>query len=163
MLSVETIAPDFTLFATTGKNISLAEYRGKRVVLVFYPADWSPVCGDQLALYNEMQHIFDSYNVQLLAISVDSRWCHASYSEDRNIGFPLLADFEPKGAVSKMYKVYDNQEGTAKRALYLLDEKGIIKWNYLSDIDKNPGADGILAALEELDSSSKQQARQINT
>ena len=151
MLPVETIAPDFNLFSTTGKNASLNDYRGKRVLLVFYPADWSPVCGDQLALYNEMQNIFDSYNTQVLAISVDSRWCHASYSENRNIGFPLLADFEPKGAVSTLYEVYDTGEGTAKRGLYLLDEKGIIKWNFLSHIDKNPGADGILKALEELE------------
>ena len=155
MLPVESIAPDFTLFATTGKNLSLGEYRGKRVLLVFYPADWSPVCGDQLALYNEMQQIFDSYNTQLLAISVDGRWCHASYSEARNIEFPLLADFEPKGAVSTLYEVYDKQEGTAKRGLYLIDEKGTIKWNYLSPIDQNPGADGILTALEELAPSAK--------
>jgi peroxiredoxin len=151
MILIETIAPDFSLFSTTGKNSTLYEYRGKRVLLVFYPADWSPVCGDQLALYNEMQDIFDSYNTQLLAISVDGRWCHASYSESRNIGFPLLADFEPKGAVSTLYEVYDQEEGTAKRGLYLLDENSIIKWAYLSHIDQNPGADGILKALEELD------------
>ncbi|HTE27362.1 redoxin domain-containing protein [Flavitalea sp.] len=150
MLPVETIAPDFNLFSTTGKNESLYDYRGKKILLVFYPADWSPVCGDELALYNEMQNIFDSYNTQVLAISVDGRWCHASYSENRNIGFPLLADFEPKGAISTLYEVYDTQEGTSKRGLYLLDEKGLIKWNYLSPIDRNPGADGILAALEEL-------------
>jgi peroxiredoxin len=151
MLPIETIAPDFNLFSTAGKNASLYEFRGRRVLLVFYPADWSPVCGDQLALYNEMEGIFNSYNTQLLAISVDSRWCHASYSENRNLGFPLLADFEPKGAVSMLYEVYDEQEGTAKRGLYLLDENSIIKWSYLSHIDQNPGAYGILKALEALD------------
>lgn len=150
MLPVNTPAPDFTLFSTTGEDLSPAQYRGMRVLLVFYPADWSPVCGDQLALYNEMQAIFESKNTQLIAISVDSRWCHAAYSEQRNIGFPILADFEPKGAVSRLYEVYDESEGTSRRALYLLDEKGIIRWNYLSPIDQNPGADGILKAIENL-------------
>ena len=150
MLPLETPAPDFSLFSTTGEDVSLSQYRGKRILLVFYPADWSPVCGDQLALYNEMSQIFDSNNTQLLAISVDGRWCHASYSEQRHLEFPLLADFEPKGSVSRLYEVYNEEEGTSKRGLYLLDEKGIIKWNFLSPIDRNPGADGILNALENL-------------
>jgi peroxiredoxin len=108
------------------------------------------VCSDQMALYNETLKFFTRYNAQLLGISVDSKWCHLAFSENRKLHFPLLADFEPKGAVSKLYKVYDEKEGESQRALYVIDEKGIIRWNYLSPVGINPGADGILNALEEL-------------
>jgi peroxiredoxin len=106
-----------------------------------------------MALYNEMEKYFADHNAQLLGISVDSRWCHAAFSEQHNFYFPLLADFEPKGAVSKLYHAYDEETGECRRALYVLDEDGIIRWNYLSPIDVNPGADGILDALELLDKS----------
>src|SRR5258705_4058045 len=150
-LATGTIAPDFTLHATPDQRLSLAELRGRPVVLVFYPADWSPVCGDQLALYNEMRKFFSKHNAQVVGISVDSKWCHLAFSEDRKFHFPLLADFEPKGAVAKLYEVYDEKEGESQRALFVIDEKGIIRWNYLSPMGLNPGADGILNALEDLD------------
>jgi peroxiredoxin len=152
MLPVSSVAPDFTLFSTIGKEVSLYDFRGKRVLLVFYPADWSPVCGDQLALYNEMEQLFESYNTEVLAISVDSRWCHTSYQEQRNINFQLLSDFEPKGAVSRLYEAYHQDEGTSQRALYLLDENSVIAWNQLASLDQNPGADGIIMALENMGS-----------
>lgn len=150
MLQPGTTAPGFELFATPREKMTLQQFRGKRVVLVFYPADWSPVCGDQLALYNEVLDHFEKMNAQLLGISVDGKWCHASYHEQRNLGFPLLADFEPKGAVAKAYGVYSEKDGTSERALFVLDENGTIQWSYLSDRGVNPGADGILSALEKM-------------
>jgi len=153
MIQTGTQAPHFSLYATPDQKISLQEFRGKKVILAFYPADWSPVCGDQMALYNEMRSFFHKHNAEVLGISVDSKWSHLAFSLDRKLHFPLLADFEPKGAVSKMYNVYDDVEGESQRALYVIDENGIIRWNYLSPRDINPGADGILDALEEMDRS----------
>jgi peroxiredoxin len=151
MLALETLAPDFELNCTPDQRLKLSELSGKKIILVFYPADWSPVCSDELSLYNETLKIFSRHNAQLIGISVDSKWCHLAFSESRKFHFPLLADFEPKGAVSKLYDVYDEKEGESKRALYVLDEKGIIRWSYLSPLGINPGADGILNALEDLD------------
>lgn len=151
MLAPGTIAPDFTLFATPDQQVSLSEFRGKRVILAFYPADWSPVCGDQMALYNETLRFFHKHNAEVLGISVDGKWCHLAFSKERNLHFPLLADFEPKGGVAKQYDVYDEKLGECKRALYVIDEEGVIRWNYLSPVGVNPGADGILTALEEMD------------
>ena len=150
MLAPGTLAPDFELSCTPDQKLKLSELRGKKIILAFYPADWSPVCSDQMALYNETLKFFNRYNAQLIGISVDSKWCHLAFGESRKLHFPLLADFEPKGAVSKLYKVYDEKEGESQRALYVIDEKGIIRWNYLSPVGINPGADGILNALEEL-------------
>lgn len=155
MLIIGTPAPDFSLNATPDQKISLSEFKGKRVILAFYPADWSPVCGDQMALYNESLSFFHKHKAELLGISVDGKWCHMSFSKDRNLHFPLLADFEPKGAVAKLYDVYDDSIGECKRALYVLDEEGIIRWAYLSPVGINPGADGILDALEDMDNSKK--------
>ena len=137
--------------STPDLRLKLSELRGKRVILAFYPADWSPVCGDQMTLYNEMLKFFSRHNAQLVGISVDSKWCHLAFSENHKFHFPLLADFEPKGAVARLYEVYDEKEGESLRALYVIDEKGIIRWNYLSPVGINPGADGILNALEDLD------------
>ena len=150
LLPVGTDAPDFTLRSSPTQEQSLRDLRSKPVVLVFYPADWSPVCGDQLALYNELRDVWDGLNAQLVGVSVDSVWCHKAYSEHRHLTFPLLADFEPKGAVAKMFYAYRQKEGTAERALYVIDANGTIRWNYLSPVGVNPGADGILAALEKM-------------
>ena len=120
------------------------------MILAFYPADWSPVCGDQLVLYNETLKYFQRHNAILVAISVDGIWCHLAFSKDRNFHFPLLADFEPKGEVSRLYDVYDHEVGESKRALYVIDEEGIIQWSHLSPVGINPGAYGILDALEAL-------------
>jgi peroxiredoxin len=150
ILQKGTLAPDFTLHTTPDQTLSLSELKGKRVILAFYPADWSPVCGDQMALYNEMLKYFRKYNAELLGISVDSKWCHLAFEQDRKLHFPLLADYEPKGAVSKLYGAYDAIEGHSQRALFVIDEAGTIQWSYLSPVGINPGADGILDALEEL-------------
>lgn len=149
MLPTGIIAPGFKLYSSPGQKLSLDELRGKKVILAFYPADWSPVCGSQMNLYNEMEEYFERFNAQLLGISVDSRWCHAAYGEQNGFYFPLLADFEPKGEVSRLYEAYDEKTGECRRALYVIDEDGIIIWSYLSPIDVNPGADGILKVLEK--------------
>jgi peroxiredoxin len=149
-LPAGTIAPDFSLPRTPDQKLALSELRGRPVILAFYPADWSPVCGDQMSLYNEIRSEFDRYNAQLLAISVDGAWCHAAFTRDRRLGFPLLADFEPKGAVAKCYGVYRG-EGVSERALFVIDDKGTIAWSHVSPIAVNPGAAGILDTLERLD------------
>jgi len=145
-----TPAPDFTLHCTPDQTISLSELRGKPVILAFYPADWSPVCGDQMALYNEILSEFHKHQAELLGVSVDGVWCHAAFSTDRKLHFPLLADFEPKGAVAKTYGVYNESAGLTERALFVIDKEGVIRWSYLSPMGMNPGADGILTALESL-------------
>jgi peroxiredoxin len=154
MLQPGTPAPAFTLPTTPDHQVSLADYRGRPVVLVFYPADWSPVCGDQLALYNELTDEFARFNAALLPISVDGVWCHAAYGTQRKYTFPLLADFEPKGRVARLYGIYNEQAGTAGRALFVIDATGVIRWSDLSKEWINPGADGILAALEALPRSA---------
>ena len=143
-------APDFTLPSGPHKKLSLSDFRGRPVILAFYPADWSPVCGDQMALYNEVLPEFKRFNAELLGISVDGVWCHQAYRDHRNLHFPLLADFEPKGDVAKKYAVYRDGEGVTERALFVIDGEGRIAWSYVSPIEVNPGADGILNALESL-------------
>jgi peroxiredoxin len=145
-----TAAPDFTLQSMPDETLSLSNFRGQPVILTFYPADWSPVCGDQMALYNEVLPEFQRYGAQLLGISVDGKWCHKAFAEARNLRFPLLADFEPKGAVAKAYGVYNKEDGTSQRALFVLDDAGVVSWSYVSPDSVNPGADGILRALELL-------------
>lgn len=145
-----TDAPPFTLHSTPDQTLSLDEFRGRNVVLAFYPADWSPVCGDQLALYNELLDEFRRFDAQLLGISVDGVWSHAALAHERHYHFPLLADFEPKGAVARAYGAYREPEGVAERALFVIDGDGVIRWSYRSPIGVNPGADGILKALEAL-------------
>ena len=150
ILQKGTPAPDFELNSTPDQKLKLSDLKGQRIILAFYPADWSPVCSDQMGLYNETLSFFRKYNAQILGISVDSKWCHLAFSKHRNLHFPLLADFEPKGKVSKEYSAYNEKEGTSLRALFVLDENGTIQWSYLSPEGINPGADGILNALEEL-------------
>src|SRR5258707_2921849 len=149
-LAPGTPAPDFKLHSTPDQFVSLRDFRGAPVILAFYPADWSPVCGDQMALYNEILPEFGRFQAQLLGISVDGVWCHAAFARARNLHFPLLADFEPKGAVAKRYGVYRRPDGTSERALFVLDAQGIIRWSYVSPVGINPGADGILTALDGL-------------
>ena len=154
LLSPGTKAPDFTLPSTPNQRVSLSEFAGQRVILAFYPADWSPVCGDQLAVYNEILPTFRHAHAALLGISVDGIWCHLAFAEARKYHFPLLSDFEPKGAVARQYGAYRDQDGTSERALFVIDTDGIISWSYLSPVGVNPGADGILDALDALSSRS---------
>jgi len=145
-----TTAPDFELSSTPDQGVSLAEFRGQPVILAFYPEDWSPVCSDQMALYQELLPEFQKFKAELVGISVDGVWCHLAFAKDRNLHFPLLADFEPKGEVARTYQVYRDKEGTSERALYVIDADGIVRWSYVSPVGLNPGADGILRALENL-------------
>ena len=144
-------APDFELPSTPDQSVSLTEFRGRPVILAFYPEDWSPVCSDQLALYQELLPEFQKFNAELLGISVDGIWSHLAFAKDRNLHFPLLSDFEPKGDVSRTYQVYRGTDGTSERALCVIDAHGIVRWSYVSPVGINPGADGILRAPESLE------------
>ena len=159
-LSVGAKAPDFTLRSTPDQSVDLNDFRGQPLILAFYPADWSPVCGDQMTLYNEILSEFQEFGAELMGLSVDSAWCHAAFARDRKLHFPLLADFEPKGAVARLYGVYRDGEGVSERALFVLDEEGTIYWNHVSPVGVNPGAAGILAALEDL--KNKKQSSMAN-
>jgi peroxiredoxin len=152
-------APDFSLMSTPDQQVKLIDFRGRPVVLVFYPADWSPVCGDELALYNELREEFEEFGAAILGISVDGAWCHRAFAEARHLHFPLLADFHPKGEVSRAYHVYRESDGTSERALFVIDANGIVRWSYLSPIGINPGADGIMNALERLTPEQRGSAR----
>jgi len=156
-LSIGMAAPDFVLSSTPDQNVRLSDLRGRPVVLAFYPADWSPVCGDQMALYNEVREEFARFNALLLGISVDGAWCHAAFARDRKLHFPLLADFEPKGDVARKYGVYRTEDGFSERALFVLDADGIVRWSFVSPLGVNPGADGILDALEKLGSAKERE------
>jgi peroxiredoxin len=150
VLAPGTPAPDFTLHVTPDQKLSLSELRGRPVILAFYPADFSPVCGDQMALYNECNSEFQKYGAELLGISVDGAWCHAEFAKERHLHFPLLADFEPKGEIARKYGAYRAEDGFCERALFVIDKNGTITWSYCSPVGVNPGADGILDALEKL-------------
>jgi peroxiredoxin len=145
-----TPAPDFSLPSTLEGPLGPQDRRGRPLILVFYPADWSPVCTDQLALYQEVMPEFEKHDAALFGISVDGRWSHRAFAKDRNLRFPLLADFEPKGEVARAYGVYRAQDGTSERALFVIDPAGVVSWSYVSPTEVNPGADGILLALEDL-------------
>ncbi len=150
VLQPGTPAPDFTLNSTPDQTLSLSDFRGRPVILAFYPADFSPVCGDQMSLYNNILREFDKFHAVLLGISVDGVWAHQAFARERNIHFPLLSDFEPKGEVARLYGVYNYKKGKSERALFVIDSAGVIRWSYVSPSGINPGADGILNALEQL-------------
>ncbi len=150
-------APEFELRSTPDQTVKLSHFRGRRLIMAFYPADWSPVCTDQMALYNEILPEFGRLGADLVGISIDHAWCHIAFARTRNLHFPLLADFHPKGEVAKQYGVYDDSIGMSGRALFVVDEEGVIHWSYVSPIGVNPGADGILTALESLAGVEAQQ------
>lgn len=145
-----TPAPDFTLKTTPDQTLTLSELRGRPVALVFYPADWSPVCNDELTVFNELLPEFERLGAVLLGISVDGVWCHNAFADARNFRFSLLSDFEPKGDVARRYGVYRAQEGVTERASFVIDPQGMIAWREISPVGINPGAGGVLAALEAM-------------
>src|SRR5258706_10590627 len=126
MLPLNIKAPEFSLYATPDQKVKLSELKGKKVILAFYPADWSVVCSDQMSLYNATLKLFHKYKAELIGISVDSKWCHMAFGQERKLLFPLFADFIPKGAVAKFFVVYVKEEGESSRALYVLAEEGFI-------------------------------------
>ncbi len=143
-------APAFKLRVTPDQFLSLSELRGRRVIIAFYPADWSPVCGDQMTLYNQILPEFRNRGAELLGVSVDGVWCHQAFAKDRNLHFPLLSDFEPKGEMARAYGAYREEDGVAERALFVIDEQAVIAWSFRSALAVNPGADGILDALDRM-------------
>jgi peroxiredoxin len=157
-LTPGTVAPDFRLHSTPDQFVTLKEMLGHPIILAFYPADWSPVCGDQLVLYNELLPEFHRHNASIVGISVDGAWCHVAFAKDRKLRLPLLSDFEPKGAVARRYGVYRKQDGVCERALFVIDDSGKVRWSYVSPLGVNPGADGILTALESLSPKRQQVA-----
>jgi len=142
-------APAFTLPNHRGEQVSLADFRGRKVMLVFYPADFSPVCSDQLSIYQEVLGLIEEAGVQLIGISVDSSWTHNAFRKHLGIDIPLLADFHPKGAVSRSYGAYIDAAGTGNRSLVLVDEQGIVRWVHESpSVLEIPGANLIFDALQ---------------
>jgi peroxiredoxin len=137
-----TPAPDWELNSTPDQSVRLDDFRGRPLV--------SPVCTDQMALYNEVLPEFKRFGADLVGISIDHAWCHVAFARDRNLHFPLLADFHPKGEAARSYGVYDDNIGMSERALFVVDADGVIYWSYVSPIGVNPGADGILTALESM-------------
>jgi peroxiredoxin len=150
IIGVGSPAPDFSLQSTPDQRVRLGELRGAPLVIAFYPADFSPVCGDQMSLYNQILPEFRSLGAALVGISVDGIWCHLAFAAQRKLRFPVLADFEPKGDVARRYGVYRRGEGTSERALFVLDATGVVRWTHLSPVGVNPGAEGILSALKGL-------------
>lgn len=146
-----TKAPDFSLKSTPDQTVSLSEFRRRPVVLVFYPADFSPVCTGEMSLYNEVLPEFQKYDAQILGISVDNIWTHLAFAKERNLKFPLLSDFHPKGEVARKYNAYREDDGVTERAIYVIDKEGNIFWGYISPVGINPGVDGVLEALEKMD------------
>lgn len=142
-------APDFTLPDQDGAEVSLAGLRGERVVLVFYPADFSPVCTDQLNVYHEVRGELESRGVVLMGVSVDSAWCHKAFQEHLGVSIPLLADFHPKGQVAKDYGLWLEDHGVSARALVMIGPDGIVEWSYRSSSPLEvPGANLIFDALD---------------
>jgi peroxiredoxin len=150
ILLAGTPAPEFSLHVTPDQKLSLSELRGKPVVIAFYPADWSPVCGDELSVFNEILPELLTFDAALIAISVDGVWCHDAFAKHHHLHFPLLSDFEPKGATAQAYGAYRTADGVCERALFVIDRKGVITWSYCSPVAVSPGVDGVLQALEAM-------------
>jgi peroxiredoxin (alkyl hydroperoxide reductase subunit C) len=145
---VGTRAPDFSLTDQDGQRVSLEDLRGQTSVLVFYPLDFSPVCTDQLNVYNEVLDDLDRLGAKLYGVSVDSAYCHKAFQSQLGIRIPLLADFHPKGAVAKAYGVYDEKWGSSSRALVMIDPDLNVKWTHRSPSALEiPGANLIFDAL----------------
>ena len=151
ILQPGTTAPTFTLATGPDKKISLEDFKGKPVVLMFYPFDWSPVCTAQACSYTDHASIFKDLDASILGISVDSVWSHQAFAKTNEIEFTLLSDFEPKGSVAKAYGVFREKDGMSERALFVIDAHGVIRWSHLSPIGQDPGYEGIASALKALD------------
>lgn len=148
MIAVGEQAPDFTLRDQDGEKVSLSDYRGRKILLVFYPGDFSPVCSDQLSIYQEVKPEIAEKGVELVGISVDSAYAHKAFQEKLGIDTTLLSDFEPKGEVARAYGSYFEPAGFANRTLVLVDEDGVVAWTYESpNPGEFPGANVIFDAL----------------
>jgi peroxiredoxin len=144
-------APDFTLPNQKGERVSLADFRGRRLVLCFYPADFSPVCSDQLSIYQEVLGEIGDRGAELVGISTDGTWSHGAFREHLGLEMTLLSDFHPKGEVSRAYGAYIEERGHPNRSLVLIDEQGIVRWVHESPTPLEiPGANLIFDALAAL-------------
>jgi peroxiredoxin len=143
-------APPFVLRDSPYSCVALEDYRGRAVVLAFYVADWHPVAGAQLVLYQELLPHLERLGATVLGISVDATWSHQAFAQASGIGFPLLADDAPPGAVARAYGVFVPKTGRSRRALFVVDGGGIVRWSAAFPDPLNPGADGVLSALEAL-------------
>ena len=149
-LSAGAPAPPFALHDSPHSRAALADFRGRAVVLTFYVADWHPVASAQLALYQELLPHLERLGASVLGISVDATWSHQAFARASGIGFPLLADDAPPGAVARAYGVFVPETGRSRRALFVIDGEGIVRWSATFPDALNPGADGVLSALEAL-------------
>jgi peroxiredoxin (alkyl hydroperoxide reductase subunit C) len=148
VIAVGEKAPDFTLRNQDGEEVSLSDYRGRRLLIVFYPLDFSPVCSDQLSVYQEVKAEIEAQGVEMIGISVDSHWAHRAFREKLGIETTLLADFEPKGEVARAYDSYIAKAGIANRTLVLIDAEGTVEWTHESPSPGEiPGANVIFDAL----------------
>jgi peroxiredoxin len=149
MIAPGSPAPDFTLPDHDGNDVSLSDFAGRRLVLAFYPLDFSAVCTDQLSIYQEVVGEIEAEGATLAGVSVDSSFCHAAFREKLGLGFPLLADFHPKGAVCEAYGALIPARGHANRSLVLVDGDGRVAWSYAAPTPLEiPGANLIFDALE---------------
>ena len=147
-LPAGTPAPYFTLPRSRYASVSLDDFRGRRVVLAFYPADWEPVSREQLVLYQEYVPVFRVLRADIIGISTDEIWSHEAFAIEAGLRFPLLADSQPKGMVARAYGVFMEQEELSSRALFIIDEGGIIRWSQSYPILVNPGVNDVLRALQ---------------
>lgn len=153
-------APDFTLRNQDGEKVSLGDFAGRKLVLAFYPLDFSPVCTDQLSLYQEVLGEIEERGASLVGISVDSVYCHAAFREHLNLTLPLLADFKPKGEVSRAYGAWIEKADHGNRSLVLIDEEGVVSWSHATESPKDiPGANLIFDALASLENGGSPGAR----
>jgi peroxiredoxin len=149
MIEPGTPAPDFTLRDQDGNEVSLEDLRGQRTVLVFYPSDFSPVCTDQLSVYQEVLPEFEERGLKIYGISVDNAYCHNAFQKSLGISIPLLADFHPKGEVAERFGVYAEGYGVAKRSLVMIGPDLTVEWAHKGPPLEIPGANLIFDALDQ--------------
>ncbi len=152
MIKVGEKAPDFSLPNHKGEQVSLSDFRGRQVMLAFYPSDFSPVCSDQLSIYQEVKPDLDEAGLEVVGVSIDHSWAHRAFRKELNLDFTLLADFHPKGQVAELYGAYLPDYGTSNRSLVLVDPEGVVSWVYESPTPLEiPGANLLFDALEATD------------
>lgn len=152
MIKVGEKAPDFSLPNHKGEQVSLSDFRGRKVMLAFYPSDFSPVCSDQLSIYQEVKPDLDEAGLEVVGVSIDHSWAHRAFRKELNLDFTLLADFHPKGQVAELYGAYLPDYGTSNRSLVLVDPEGVVSWVYESSTPLEiPGANLLFDALEATD------------
>ncbi len=151
MIHEGTEAPDFELPDQDGNPVRLSDFRGRPVVLAFYPLDWSPGCSRQLELYQQELAEFEARGATPIGVSVDSIYSHGAWAAVRGLTFPLLSDFAPKGEVAKRYGIWREGDGFSERALYLVDAEGVIRWAHVSpELHHLPDIYELLDALDDV-------------